>query len=302
MTPVLPTMGQVFRRDEASMRPIVIFLHIGKTAGTTLSAIARRHFPPQGVFTYDSAGPGTPAEQLTALSAERRAELALVLGHMQYGIHEALPGPSTYITLLRDPVERIVSHYRHVLRYSEHRLHAEVKRSKMTLGEYAGCPISEELDNWQTRCIAGGTALPIGGCTRDLLDRAKHNLDEQFAWLGLAERFEESVVLLRRTLGWRRPYYVPLNTANGRREAVAEAVRAEILRWNALDQELYDHATARFDGILAQSLAVDIELRLLRASNAAYGHALATRRGLARAVRTAPSLVVGHDKPSDARP
>jgi Galactose-3-O-sulfotransferase len=284
------------------MRPTVIFVHIGKTAGTTLNAIASRHFPPQRVFMYDSAAPGTPSEQLAALSFDRRANLALVLGHVQYGIHEALPGPSTYITLLRDPVERIASHYGHVLRYSEHRLHADVTRSNMTLNEYAGSRISEELDNWQTRCVAGGDAPPIGECTTELLDRAKQNLETQFAWFGLAERFEESVVLLRRRLGWWRDYYVRLNTSNGSHDGVSEAVRAEILRWNALDQELYDYAKARFDRIVAQTPAVELELRLLRTSSAAYRQVLAARRAAAPAARAVSALRVGHDRVSDARP
>ena len=284
------------------MRQTVIFVHIGKTAGTTLNAIATRHLPPQRVFMYDSASSATAAEQLAALPVDRRANLGLVLGHVQYGIHEALPGPSTYITLLRDPVERIASSYKHVVRYSEHRLHADVTSSHMTFDEFVGSGITDELDNWQTRCVAGGDAPPIGGCTSELLDRAKRNLDTQFVWFGLAERFEESVVLLRRKLGWWRSYYVPLNIGNGRREGVTEAAREEILRWNALDQELYDFAKARFDETVTRTPAVDVELRLLRTSNAAYRQVLAARRVAAPAARAVSARWAGHDRISGARP
>jgi hypothetical protein len=266
----------------------VIFLHIGKTAGTTLSAIARRHFPAERVFTYDSAAPGTPVQQLFALSPERRADVALVLGHVHYGIHEALPGPWTYITLLRDPVQRIASHYRHVLRYPEHRLHAHVVGSGMSLCDYAGSGISEELDNWQTRCVAGGAVPTIGGCTDELLDQAKENLDARFAWFGLSERFEDSIVLLRRALRWHRAYYVPLNSGSSGGEPLNAATRAEILRWNALDQELYEHARRRFEDTLGRASAVRIERRALRVCNAAYRPLLATRHAAGRASQAIP--------------
>jgi hypothetical protein len=35
------------------------------------------------------------------------------MGHFGYGIHEAIPGPSRYVTMLRDAPDRVASIYFH---------------------------------------------------------------------------------------------------------------------------------------------------------------------------------------------
>jgi hypothetical protein len=253
-------------------RPAVIFVHIGKTAGTTLSAIARRHYPSDAVFTVDSGAATSPAEQLRGLAPERLSRLSLVLGHGQYGLHEQLPGPSTYISLLRDPVQRAVSGFRHVARTPTHRLHTLAVESRMTLLEYATGGVTEESDNWQTRCVAGGPQPPIGECGPELLERAVENVERHFAVLGLAERFDETLVLLRRKLGWRRVYYVALNTASDDdRVQPTPAERERILESNPLDHALYEHVTARLERELSEIPDLDRELRRLRGSCSIYG-------------------------------
>jgi hypothetical protein len=89
--------------------PTVIFLHIGKTAGTTLRKIMYRHFAPDEVLRVRnrSQSPArlrrkeTPAI-LASLSETERARARLVLGHVIFGLHRLLPQPSRYITLVRD--------------------------------------------------------------------------------------------------------------------------------------------------------------------------------------------------------
>ena len=51
-----------------------------------------------------------------------------------------------------------------------------------------------------------------------MLERAKRNLDEHFSWLGMTERFDESLILLRRTFGWRDVRYVSRNVSRSRAE------------------------------------------------------------------------------------
>ena len=90
-------------RSDAGRR-VVIFVHIGKTAGTTLGAIATRQYPSKSIFQVDSGAQMTPAEQVRALPPATKRNLSLIMGHLQFGVHSDLPLPSTYTTLLRDPV------------------------------------------------------------------------------------------------------------------------------------------------------------------------------------------------------
>ena len=84
----------------------LIFLHIPKTAGTTLNRIIEWQYNPLSIFTIDPYGIRATAERLQELPEERRRRLRMVRGHCYYGLHKLLPQGATYITMLRDPVKR----------------------------------------------------------------------------------------------------------------------------------------------------------------------------------------------------
>ena len=52
-----------------------------------------------------------------------------------------------------------------------------------------------------------------------MLETAKRNLEAHFAWVGITERFDESLVLLGRTFGWRDVRYVSANVSRRGRGA-----------------------------------------------------------------------------------
>ncbi len=89
----------------------------------------------------------------------------------------------------------------------------------MTLQQFALAADPQRVwwvDNAQVRYLAGTAGeivdVPLGQCTRTMLDVAIERLDQSFAFVGIVEQFEASIVLLRRTLNWRGCYYVASNT------------------------------------------------------------------------------------------
>src|SRR6185436_7498297 len=175
----------------AKFRSTLVFLHIPKAAGSTLDSLLAQRFDPARTLTIRNSV--KQIEELKALSGEERAKLDLIKGHFPYGIHEHLPRPCEYITMLRDPVERMISHYYYVLRTRGHYLHELVTTKGIGLKDYAVGGLSEELDNGQVRLISGcGRRPPYGACSREFLELAKQNLRERFALVGLAERFDET--------------------------------------------------------------------------------------------------------------
>ena len=78
----------------------IIYVHIPKTAGTTLNTIIERHYPPEKRF---SLGPRAQEDvaRFKALSAAERARIWMLNGHLAYGLHDYLPGPTAYFTILR---------------------------------------------------------------------------------------------------------------------------------------------------------------------------------------------------------
>ncbi len=103
------------------------------------------------------------------------------------------------------------------------------------------------VNNAQTRFIAGvGEDVGFGNCSPDTLEQAKKNLREHFSVVGLLERYDVSVVLMKRIFGWRMPLYRIRNVTE-RRPPITEVPRqiVDIIEQNnRLDLELYHHCAA----------------------------------------------------------
>src|SRR6266403_3878281 len=131
----------------------LIFLHIPKTAGTTLNRIIEWQYNPLSIFTIDPYGIRATTERFKTFSEQRRRRLRVVRGHLFYGIHEFLPQAATYITMLRDPVARLLSTYYFILRRPLHPLHRKLKRGR--LGVEDCLRLFSHRHNLQCRLIAG---------------------------------------------------------------------------------------------------------------------------------------------------
>ena len=251
----------------------IIFIHIGRTGGTCLARILGRIYPPAGTFSFSSTDIGASVAAFRSLPTEERRRFRLLKGHISFGIHEAVPRPSTYITLVRDPVDRLVSAYFYILERSEHRLHDSLCSSGLSFEEFVRSGMTLETDNWETRCVSGVEA-DFGCCNGEMLERAKQNIVDWFTVCGITERFDETLVLLRRALGWESAplYYTPENASRHRPRRVdvpASWIEA-VERQNPLDRELAAFAHARLERSLDGEAGLRDEVERFRERNARY--------------------------------
>jgi hypothetical protein len=228
-----------------------IFVHIPKTAGTTLARIADRQVPAHARLHLEHHDKSVRAFQ--ALPEARRAEIRFLRGHIPFGLHEHCPRPARYFTMLREPIDRIVSYYYFVQRETPHYLHDYANQPDMTLRRYVEARVSLQMDNMQTRLLSGVWTEPgFGECDPSILALAKQNLEQHFAVVGLTERFDETLLLLKSALGWRHVHYVRHNVTGARppRESLDQETLSVLRACNQLDLELYRHAQALLDGQL----------------------------------------------------
>jgi hypothetical protein len=250
-------------------QPTDIFLHIPKTAGTTLNHIMERHYPPHQIFSF---GPVDGVEAFTELPLKQRHAFRLVRGHMPFGLHAYARPPYRYFTMLRNPVERIISYYYFMLEQPEHYLYKPLHENKMGLEAFVASGWSTMAENAQTRMLSGVYHGPpgFGELGETVLAAAKRNLREQFVTVGLTERFDESLLLLRRHLSWDKIYYQRQNVTRkrpSRRQISAETLQI-IRAHNQLDLELYDYARALMDAqIEAYGPAFRQDLALFKRKN-----------------------------------
>jgi hypothetical protein len=258
---------------------LIIFVHLPRTAGTTLRYIIERQYDSSGIVNLYESEFG---EEVAAIPSRQLDRCYVIMGHFYFGLHTLLPKPSTYITLLRDPVERVISHYYYAGQAPAHYFHDAAR--KLSLKEFveycsrcsneSGASLGYCSDNDQTRQLAGRCGVPsCGRSSEELLSIAKKNLGECFAVVGIAEEFDRSLILMKRILGWSNPFYTKQNVT--RRRAGKEDFAPEALKiieaYNALDMELYRYGTNLFhENIRAQGRSFEDELQRFKRLNRAY--------------------------------
>ena len=171
------------------------------------------------------------------------------MGHMFFGYHKLFSGDTTYITMLRDPIDRIVSGYYYILSHPNHFLHAKFKAEKISLETYIQGDYNLQLENGMTAYISG--SKPADGIpTETQLDLAIKHIDTHFAAIGILERYDESLLMYRYQLGWNElPVYFRKNTTSER--AATQSISAEnlgiISERNWADIALYNHVKTKFE-------------------------------------------------------
>ncbi|MCH7791319.1 MAG: sulfotransferase family 2 domain-containing protein [Planctomycetes bacterium] len=237
------TTRELGARSGMTPRPL-IFLHMPKAGGTTLEGIVKRQYPGGRFFRFTGMAENVAA--FCALPESERAAFDVLSGHEYFGIHEHVRSPCTYITMLRHPVDRIVSLYHYVRRTPDHYLYNFGFADRRDVEDFVRRPITPEIDNWQTRLLNPRPErfLPVGGVDEAMLERAMANLAEHFAVVGVTERFDDTLELLRMRFGWTDLSYERRNATPGRSsvdELPASAVGA-ILEANRFDAQLHGFA------------------------------------------------------------
>lgn len=242
-------MGMNERQDRT-----ILFVHIPKTAGTTLRILFTRQYAQQPWFVIYHAI-AEERERLRKMPAEVRMSYRMVFGHMNWGWHQYLPPGRNYAytTMLRDPVERVLSLYAHC-RISQHYLGGALRGHDIAWFLESG--VTGRADNGMVRQLCGrdwftaqepykDTALPVGSITREDLKRAIENL-KSCALVGVTERFDDYVQAGLREFGWRPGSHVRReNVTRWERMKQADLTQRQ---WQALekaielDRELYEVA------------------------------------------------------------
>lgn len=235
-------------------------MHIPKTAGTTLHKIITHQYPRRKIIIrHDSDGPVTQ-DFLACLKSQ---EASVVMGHFSVGLHEAIPS-LRYVTCLRNPVARIVSHYRHALNDRDHYLHRSVVDDKLSLSQYVSSGLSGELSNGMTRMLAGIPDFHHGTVDQETLALALSNIESHFDAVIPSERFDEGILMLAGDLGWKTPYY--LRRKVGRYPSSFSKQDAQTIRViennNRFDRKLYDLCLENFSRRADQH--PDLPQRLVR--------------------------------------
>lgn len=248
----------------------LIFQHIPKTAGTTLSFIIIRYFDQQDIYHIRNMqqlkGPAYSdhfgsLDDFIRQPSQFRNRFRCIMGHMPFGIHEYLENPFRYIAFIRDPVNRVLSQFG---QYSRMITNNELEGDMISLEEFVKSR-PNVLNNHQTRFISG---LNFKSYTPEACyERALENIEKYFSLVGVVERFDESVLLLSKLYHWQDVSYVKKNIAAQQFSAVEVSpyLIEKIREANQLDTALHHHVINLLDEkIHSQGKSFEKDLRIFK--------------------------------------
>ncbi len=247
------------RRKRECPQKSMFLMHIPKTAGTSLIHLLANRFSADGcLFNADR-----PSRQTQDLN-----RFQFVSGHAGFEFLERFHVKPIVVTFLRHPVDRALSSY-----FFQRSFQPEEMRNNYTReGEDPNCDwltrsvrsceqahrlslrefLFQEPDlakrffcNRQTGFLAGNR----NGEASDLVELADVNL-ARCEVVGLTERFEESVGLLCRELGWEPFVEIPRYNTTRKRIQVSElddATREALFQLLGPDLALYESAQKLFE-------------------------------------------------------
>ncbi len=270
--------GMAQKRADASASELdfatrkLVFLHIPKNAGTTLTRILDKNFKVPEIFPHISLIGHYPASFI--------AKHRLFHGHYTLNEIQYIPGEKYVFTLLREPRARILSqyHYHKSLKIdpSNDKLPI-VSKARLPLKEYLSDPEVRQhisLDNMQTRYLmyispaishrfdiraTGAEDVFSSLPRRTAIEIAKENL-ESLANVGLVEEFDKFLKLLlsdldipvpdsyeRQNVTTTLARVSPKSHAKVNIEQPDEAAHALMDDLVSLDEELYRYGASLFN-------------------------------------------------------
>ena len=224
-------------------RPALLFMHIAKTGGTALREAITANFR-QGRIAYLYPDvPGFPIRDLKELPLQQRSALQLVVGHFQYGVHDAVPGASSYATVVREPLCRVWSHYNYMVQRRDAAILSGGRA--LSLGEALESGATVNLDNLMVRCFGGidEEAFPPGSMDKGAFELARQNCDRAFAYVGLQERLDEAYSALSSKFQWAGAAPAVVNRGDYGGAGCSEREEALVRHFNRWDFQLYEHIT-----------------------------------------------------------
>ena len=224
----------------------LFFLHLRKTGGTSLRSILYHNFHPDTVFQQYILS------EFVKLSPDDISQLQFISGHLPHAVIPYLNQNALLVTMLREPTDRVVSFYYYVKHKPDEYLHQIANENSLL--EFVQYPrVVDEIQNEMARYI--GAEFDIYKSSNYQIP-AEIDIDlacrrlEAYDFVGVSDRFQDSLNLLTYTLDMRPQQSVRVQNQTPSRRSVdelsleeLEAIEEIIL----LDRQLYQYASNLFE-------------------------------------------------------
>lgn len=233
-------------------KKLIVFVHIPKTGGTTIGDLFFKKFSNLELYAPRSS---KGLQENIEFKNVNFAKLKAISSHTMVFGGKLFGRTIRYITILRSPIKRILSFYMHVQRDSNHALHD--KASTLSLRDFVDGGFCPDTSNYQTRLLSGVSSLEEINEENNYnkiinnadLKKAKHNLINDFDFVGIQEYFNQSYIWINKYLEFKiTGYKTRKKTPSSQKKNIyiSEEDVAFIEKKNEFDQELYSFAVKLF--------------------------------------------------------
>ena len=222
----------------------IFVMHIPKTAGTTFRFTLYNHiddsliYPNYQELTYKLKGKYPSGQELvdSGMSDLFPGKYRILIGHYQYNFIRFLNSKPKVITFLRNPLYRTKSHLIHIQklnpRYQNHTLEEIFELTQ------------KRMSNFQSRILGYNI-------DQNNINEVFENL-EKLDFVGISERFNDSINLLNHTFNWPLNPVNALNKSRNLDTAISSQLENRIREILNLDFMLYQRALKIFNDNLAE--------------------------------------------------
>jgi len=213
----------------------IAYMHIPKTGGTTFKEILYQNYKEKPVALLLGK---EKLDFFSSLNDHEKLKYDIVTGHFNYSFASDLPDDFNLFSLIRDPVQRVISHYNFAMIHSSHS-NTDIQKEKIGFDKYL-LSASEGAFNYLVYYFAGQHISNLS----DALIEAQKNLN-RFKFVGILELFDISLCYLKRKYKWNISYKQYMKTPYKTVETLTPAQEKFLLEKTWADQILYKTALSK---------------------------------------------------------
>ena len=186
----------------------IVFIHVSKTGGSNIDYLTKALSVESGNFNVDSSY--APCEEGMSVSIvtkgcigglknieihperynlDKKKDIQVVLGHMPLPTRDFFKTKVTYISMVRNPLDRLLSLGNYLY-----------QRKFIEKNDIENLLLNIEIDNLQTRSLAGEEYMN-GECTEETFNQAIKNIHEVFTMVAPIEEMDVAMALIANHFG-----------------------------------------------------------------------------------------------------